>query len=128
MDYIDRKAVIEMLENAQLIPNGEYFGYCTEDIDIGKIPSVHFSSISHAQWFPIKADVLLPNVKWTCRCSNCGCPQDFKHSPGNRPSKPGTEPGAGCLHGILSPNLSKLQNGDGGLPIFPKKTSLQTNG
>lgn len=34
----------------------------------------------YATWNPISPQVLLPNVKWTCRCSNCGCPQDFKHN------------------------------------------------
>ena len=32
--YIERAAVEEMLENAQLISDGEYCGYCTEDVNL----------------------------------------------------------------------------------------------
>lgn len=38
-EYIKREAVEEMLENAQMISDGEYCGYCTEDVCIDKIPT-----------------------------------------------------------------------------------------
>lgn len=37
-EYIEKRAVEDMLENAHLISEGEYCGYCTEDIDINSIP------------------------------------------------------------------------------------------
>ena len=38
-DYIKREVIEEMLENAQLISDGEYSGYCTEDVNIDSLPS-----------------------------------------------------------------------------------------
>ena len=38
-DYIEREAVEIMLENAQIVSDGEYSGYCTEDVNWGKIPA-----------------------------------------------------------------------------------------
>ena len=38
-EYIKREAVEEMLENAQMVSDGEYSGYCTEDVCIDKIPT-----------------------------------------------------------------------------------------
>lgn len=38
-DYIERAAVEAMLENAQIITDGEYCGYCTEDVSLDKIPA-----------------------------------------------------------------------------------------
>lgn len=49
-DYIKRESVINMLENAQIISNGEYSGYCTEDISIMSIPSADVRPVIHARW------------------------------------------------------------------------------
>ena len=38
-EYIERAAVEEMLENAQTISDGEYCGYCTEDVNLNSIPA-----------------------------------------------------------------------------------------
>lgn len=38
-EYIERGAVERMLENAQIISDGEYSGYCTEDISLDEIPA-----------------------------------------------------------------------------------------
>lgn len=38
-DYISRAAVREMLEKAQFVSDGEYSGYCTEDVNIDTIPA-----------------------------------------------------------------------------------------
>ena len=37
-EYIERAAIEKMLENAQIISNGEYSGYCMEDINLYSIP------------------------------------------------------------------------------------------
>ena len=38
-DYIKRAAVEEMLENAQIITDGENCGYCTDDVDLNSTPA-----------------------------------------------------------------------------------------
>ena len=44
-EYIERAAVEEMLENAQLISDGEYCGYCTEDVNLGSIPAADVAEV-----------------------------------------------------------------------------------
>lgn len=39
MSYIERKDIEEMLENAHIVSDGEYCGYCTDDIDLYSIPT-----------------------------------------------------------------------------------------
>jgi aerobic-type carbon monoxide dehydrogenase small subunit (CoxS/CutS family) len=39
-DAISRQSVLDMIENAQIITDGEFCGYCTEDIDINILPPV----------------------------------------------------------------------------------------
>lgn len=38
-EYIERAAVEEMLENAQIITDGENCGYCTDDVNLNSIPA-----------------------------------------------------------------------------------------
>ena len=49
-DYISREAVWEMLEKAHIISNGEYCGYCTEDIFIDDIPSADVQPVKRGVW------------------------------------------------------------------------------
>ena len=37
-EYIEREDVEKMLEDAQIISDGEYSGYCTEDVNLSNIP------------------------------------------------------------------------------------------
>lgn len=71
-EYIKRAAVEKMLEDAQLISDGEYCGYCTEDISLNSIPTADVEEVRHAHWeFPVFTDSddgLDPRVK----CSECG--------------------------------------------------------
>ena len=32
------------------------------------------------EWNNINPAVLKPGVSWVCRCTKCGCPQDYKHN------------------------------------------------
>lgn len=48
-EYIERKAVKKMLENAQIISNGEYSGYCTEDINIDDIPAADVAPVVYGE-------------------------------------------------------------------------------
>lgn len=49
-DFISREAVWEMLEKAHIISNGEYSGYCTEDIFIDDIPSADVQPVKRGKW------------------------------------------------------------------------------
>ena len=72
-EYIERAAVEEMLENAQLISDGEYCGYCTEDVNLGSIPAADVAPVRHGKWIVTNEfnDVLDMDVeKYTC--SACG--------------------------------------------------------
>lgn len=62
--YIERAAVETMLENAQIITDGEYCGYCTEDVSLDSIPAADVVEVRHGRW--------LKRSDGTPYCSNCG--------------------------------------------------------
>lgn len=68
--YIERALVEEMLENAQLISDGEYCGYCTEDVNLGSIPVADVVEIRHGRWIFKEYD----KMPWCTQaiCSECG--------------------------------------------------------
>lgn len=66
-EYIKRKDVEQMLEMAALISDGEYCGYCTEDIDINGIPAADVAPVVHGK------DLAQPSL---FECSVCGCTDD----------------------------------------------------
>ena len=87
-EYISRKAVMEMLENAQIISDGENCGYCTEDISISSIPAAEVAPVVHAKWKSVygthrprvactncKYDVK-SQLKYYKRCPNCCAKMD----------------------------------------------------
>ena len=49
-EYIKREDVEEMLDNAQLISDGEYCGYCTEDVSLYSIPAEDVAPVRHGRW------------------------------------------------------------------------------
>lgn len=51
-EYIEREAVENMLKESQLISDadGEYCGYCTEDISIDSIPASDVAPVRHGRW------------------------------------------------------------------------------
>ena len=51
-EYIEREAVEEMLENAQIITDGENCGYCTDDVNLGGIPAADVVEVRHGRWIP----------------------------------------------------------------------------
>jgi hypothetical protein len=51
-DAISRADVIKMIENAQIISDGEYCGYCTDDINIDALPSVTPKQKT-GKWIPV---------------------------------------------------------------------------
>ena len=56
--YIDIRSVEEMLENAHIVSDGEYCGYCTEDIDLSCIPPVDAMTVIRcndcAKWHTVQ--------------------------------------------------------------------------
>ena len=71
-EYIDREVVQEMLENAQMISNGEYCGYCTEDVRLNSIPAADVAEVRHGRWIP--SDMGGGEPDEASVCSECGEP------------------------------------------------------
>ena len=64
-EYIDKQIVEEMIESAQLISDGEYSGYCTEDINISSIHTADVAPVRHGKWiYKSSSDIWM--------CSRCG--------------------------------------------------------
>lgn len=64
-EYIERKAVVEMLENAQIISDGYYgyCGYCTEDVNIDAIPAADVVSRATFEQVMWERDVAIQQLK-----------------------------------------------------------------
>lgn len=84
-EYIERAAVEEMLENAQLISDGEYYGYCTEDVNLGSIPAADVADVRHGRWidgvcsecgFDAMYYKGIPAQVYTDYCPSCGARMD----------------------------------------------------
>ena len=67
-EYIERAAVETMLEDAQLISDGEYCGYCTEDVSLNRIPAADVAEVRHGYWDD-SLDGLTPYCS-VCRCTH----------------------------------------------------------
>ena len=52
-----------MLENARLVAEGEYCGYCTDDVNLNAIPTVAFRSVSRADLSEFKTCELVNELK-----------------------------------------------------------------
>lgn len=85
-EYIERAAVEEMLENAQLISDGEYCGYCTEDVNLGSILAADVAEVRHGRWiddgvcsecgFDAMYYKGIPAQVYTDYCPSCGARMD----------------------------------------------------
>ena len=69
--YIERAAVETMLENAQIITDGENCGYCTEDVNLGSIPAADVVEVRHGRWIEDERTYPGPGLKNNL-CSVCG--------------------------------------------------------
>lgn len=67
-DYIERADVEAMLENAQIVTDGEYCGYCTEDVNLGSIPAADVAPVRHGRWIHPH----WRNSVSAADCSECG--------------------------------------------------------
>lgn len=66
-EYLDKEVVQEMLENAQIISNGEYYGYCTEDVRLNSIPTADVAEVRHGRWEFLGPNRLIKD----CMCGTC---------------------------------------------------------
>lgn len=48
-EYIEREAVEKMFENASIISDGEYNGYCTEDVYLNDIPAADVAPVAELE-------------------------------------------------------------------------------
>lgn len=67
-EYIERADVQEMLENAQIISNGEYCGYCTEDVRLNSIPAADVAEVRHGRWIDLNIENSTGQI---FKCSEC---------------------------------------------------------
>lgn len=49
-EYVDVESVRQMLEDAQIITDGENNGYCTEDVDLSLIKREDVAPVRHGRW------------------------------------------------------------------------------
>lgn len=88
-DYISRDKVAQAFEDADVDvceDYGEYYGcewgFSRDAVRkiVAELPAVDVAPVRHGRWNDINPAVLKPGVNWVCRCSECGCPQDYKHN------------------------------------------------
>lgn len=63
-EYIKKEDVENMLADADLIFDGEYLGYCRDDILIENIPAADVAEVKHGKWIKDEGGIVI--------CSNCG--------------------------------------------------------
>lgn len=119
-EYIEREVVRKMLESAQIITDGEYAGYCMDDISIYRIPAADVAPVVHGRWIKVKP------VHYQCSicgvntggftsnyCHNCGAKMDKEATDGAVP----VVQFAISSHGTtanLSRNVRRRKHGTGG--------------
>lgn len=86
-EYIEREAVILALGDEPEVwcehdpveiqerNDWNYYKHCIE-----AVPAADVAPVRHGRWNDINPTVLNLGVNWICRCSLCGCPQDYKHN------------------------------------------------
>ena len=73
-EYIERAAIEKMFEDAQIISNGEYSGYCTEDINLYSIPTADVAEVRHGRWI---FDHMTGEWSYYSHCSECNHQEFF---------------------------------------------------
>lgn len=69
-DYIKREDVENMLTDADLIFDGEYLGYCRDDILIDKIPAADVAEVKHGKW-QLDEAASCGHIEYIYTCSAC---------------------------------------------------------
>jgi hypothetical protein len=67
-----------MIENAQIISDGEYCGYCTDDINIDALPSVT-PKLKTVKWIPV-SEKMPEEGKTVMASTNYGIYPEAKYS------------------------------------------------
>ena len=61
----------EMLTKAQIISDGEYNGYCTEDVNLSMLPIADYAPVVHAHWIKDKRFIRDDDEIYDFCCSRC---------------------------------------------------------
>lgn len=90
-EYIKREAVEHMIEKARIISDaeGEYCGYCTDDISLYSIPNENVTLITHGKWVKKEIRGIYCFVCSQCKvdsgvnhgynyCPSCGAKMDME--------------------------------------------------
>lgn len=80
MDY---DKLIERLKQhgvACVRTHGRYCSICDDAALAIKALRADLAPVEHGHWNDINPAVLKPGISWVCRCTLCGCPQDYKHN------------------------------------------------
>lgn len=84
-EYIGREAVVKYLRSREgnfLDDIGKSWsaGMEAAAITCEKFPAADVAPVRHGRWNDINSNERNPLMGWVCRCSLCGCPQDYKHN------------------------------------------------
>lgn len=84
-EYIEREAVMAYpirKDHYDREHGNEHFIFGIESVIefVENLPAADVAPVRHGRWNDINPTVLNPGVNWVCRCSLCGCPQDYKHN------------------------------------------------
>ena len=84
-EYIEREAVLAYpirKNHCDKKNANEHFIFGIEGVMefVEDLPAADVVPVRHGRWNDINPTVLNPGVNWVCRCSLCGCPQDYKHN------------------------------------------------
>ena len=76
-----RSTIETMLENARIITDGEYCGYCTEDVRLNSIPAADVAEVRHGRWIekaphPYCSECFVECRDKTPYCPTCGARMD----------------------------------------------------
>lgn len=84
-DYIEREAALAYpirKDKCDRKHANKHFIFGIESVIefVENLPAADVAPVEHGHWNDINPAVLKPGISWVCRCSLCGCPQDYKHN------------------------------------------------
>lgn len=79
-EYIDREVLLKSIEEHNTLDEWLVSQYNADWIYsfIETAPAADVEEVRHGEWNRINQETT--GLPWKCRCSECGCPQDFEHN------------------------------------------------